>query len=141
MFYLFRKRISDVIGLFQGHYADARLYYTFCFNEMPVVSFIGELDGSKAFQYISEQYRQDIAGIYQHNYFDHEKKDIFFNSTLFVLKDKRMIEIAGNYCHVLYSNKQYNWGNELTRELAKFRTEAASANDKVIGFARSNNMN
>lgn len=142
MFNLFRKRISQVIGLFQGHYVDVRLFYTFRFNEVPAVNFIGELDSSKTFQFISEKFKHSIVGIYQHNYFDHEKKDIFFNNTVFVLKDKRMIEIAGNYCHVLHSNKQYNWGNELIHELVKFRTETASANDtKVIGFARSNNMN
>ena len=58
------------------------------------------------------------------------------------VKDKRMIELAANYCHVLHTNKQYNWAHDLVGELSKFRVEAASASDtKVIGFARNNNMN
>jgi hypothetical protein len=109
---------------------------------IPAVGFIGELDGSKAFKYINDRYQYKVTGIYQHNYFDHDKKEIFFNNTLFVFKDKRMIEVTGNYCHVLHDDKQYNWANDIIRELAIFRVDAASANDtKVIGFARNNNMN
>ena len=61
---------------------------------------------------------------------------------MFVFKDCRIIELAGNYCHVLHTIKQYKWGQDLTRELAAFKADNASANDnRVIGFARNNTMN
>ena len=141
-FNFFQKRISYVNALFQGHYIDAKVLYTFYFNEVPAVSFIGDLDGSKAFKFINDRYQFKVTGIYQHNYFDHEKKEVFFNNTLFVFKDKRIIEIAGNYCHVLHTKKQYNWALEIVKELSKFHAVMASANEnKVIGFARDNSKN
>ena len=142
MFSLFRQRIGFANALFQGHYVDVRVFYTLQFNVIPAISFIGELDGSNAFKYLHDRFQHKVSGIYQHTYFDHDKKNIFFNNTLFVFKDKRVIELAANYCHVLHTGKQYNWAHDLVRELSKFRAEASSANDtKVIGFARNDNMN
>ena len=142
VFNSFNRRIGNVPTLFQGHYLDAKVFYIIEFNTIPAVSFIGDLDGSKAFEYIDERFRYAIMGIYQHNYYDHDKKDIFFNNTVFVFKDKRMIELAGNYCHVLHTIKQYKWAHDLTRELAAFKADNTSANDnRVIGFARNGNMN
>ena len=108
---------------------------------MPCVSFIGDIDTSKAYRYVQDNYAGDVTGIYQHNYFDHDKKEIFFNNTLFVFKDKRLIELGNNYCHVLHTNKQWSWESKVIRELAAFRVATASADDKVIGFARSNQVN
>ena len=141
-FSLFNRRFSHANALFQGHYVDVRVFYTVHFNQVPAISFIGELDGSKAFNCIHDRFQHNVTGIYQHSYFDHEKKDIFFNNTLFVFRDKKIIELAANYCHVLHTNQQYNWAHDLIRELSRFRVDAASANDtKVIGFARNNSMN
>jgi hypothetical protein len=82
----------------RGHYVDVKLFYAIHFNIIPAISFIGDVDGSKAFKHLHDRFKYKVAGIYQHSYFDHDKKDIFFNNTVFVFKDKRMIELAGNYC-------------------------------------------
>jgi hypothetical protein len=141
-FNFFNRRISNAHALFQGHYVDVKLFYAIHFNIIPAISFIGDVDGSKTFKHLHDRFKYKVAGIYQHSYFDHDKKDIFFNNTVFVFKDKRMIELAGNYCHVLHTIKQYKWAQDLTRELAAFKVDNASANDnRVIGFARNNNMN
>jgi hypothetical protein len=141
-FNFFNRRISNAQALFHGHYVDAKVFYAVQFNMIPAISFIGDLDGSKAFKYIHDMFQFEVAGIYQHNYFDHDKKEIFFNNTVFVFKDKRMIELAGNYFHVLHTIRQYKWAQDLARELAAFKVDNASANEnRVIGFARNNTMN
>ena len=141
-FNFFNRRISNAQALFQGHYVDVKVLYTVQFNAIPVIAFIGDVDGSKTFKYIQDRFQSKVNAIYQHNYFDHDKNDIFFNNTVFVFNDRRMIEVAGNYCHVLHTVKQYSWAHDIIRELAAFRAENASANDnRVIGFARNNNMN
>jgi hypothetical protein len=106
---------------------------------VPCISFIGELDTSKAFDFIQSTYRNQLKGIYQHNYFDHDKRDFFFNNTLFMLKNKRMIELGNNYCQVLHTRDQYGWGQTMIKELSVFHVTADT--NKVIGFARSTNMN
>ena len=102
-FNLFRKDVPGVSTLFLGHYVDPKVFYTVQFNKVPCISFIGELDAGKAFDFIQSTYRNELTGIYQHNYFDHDKRDFFFNNTLFVLKNKILIELGSNYCQVLYT--------------------------------------
>ena len=138
-FNLFKTKVSQVNTLFLGHYVDPKVFYAVQFNKVPCISFIGELDTSKAFDFIQSTYRGELTGIYQHNYFDHDKRDFFFNNTLFVLKNKRMIELGNNYCQVLHTKDQYNWGQTMIKELSVFHVTGDV--NKVIGFARSNNMN
>ena len=138
-FNLFRKDLSGVSTLFLGHYVDPKVFYAVQFNKVPCISFIGEMDTSKAFDFIQSTYRNQVTGIYQHNYFDHDKRDFFFNNTLFVLKNKRLIELGNNYCQVLHTKDQCDWGQAMIKELSVFHVTGDV--DKVIGFARSNNMN
>ena len=138
-FNLFKTKVSQVNTLFLGHYVDPKVFYTVQFNKVPCISFIGELDTIKAFDFIQSTYGSELKGIYQHNYFDHDKRDFFFNNTLFVLKNKRMIELGNNYCQVSYTKDQHNWGQTMIKELSAFHV--TSDVNKVIGFARSNNMN
>jgi hypothetical protein len=58
---------------------------------------------------------------------------------LFVLKNKRLIELGNNYCQVLHTKDQCDWGQAMIKELSVFHVTGDV--DKVIGFARSNNMN
>lgn len=138
-FNLFKTKVAAVNSLFLGHYVDPKVFYTVEFNEVPCMSFIGELETGKAFDFIQNTYRSQIRSIYQHSYFDHDKRGFYFNNTLFVLKHKRMIELGNNYCQVLHTKDQYSWGQTMIKELSVFHVAADS--NKVIGFARSTNMN
>ena len=50
-----------------------------------------------------------------------------------------MIELGNNYCQVLHTNDQYDWGQTMIKELSVFHVTGDV--NKVIGFARSTNMN
>ena len=138
-FNLFKTKVCKMNTLFFGHYVDPKVFYAVHFNEVPCISFVGELDAGKAFDFIQSTYRAQVKAIYQHNYFDHEKRQFFFNNTLFVLKNKRLIELGNNYCQVLYTKDQYDWGQTMIKELSVFHVTGDE--NKVIGFARSTTMN
>ena len=136
---LFQRRIQDRPALFNSHFIDVQVFYTIEFDRIPCVSFIGEIDGTKAFAFIKERYEMQTREIYQHVYFDHEKQEILFNNTIFVLQRTRMIEITGNYCQVLHRTDQYGWGQSLVMDLAQLRKQAEPVKErKVIGFPRQN---
>ena len=138
-FNLFRNDLSRVSIMFLGHYVDPKVFYTVHFNRVPCISFVGELDAGKAFDFIQSTYRDQVTGIYQHNYFDHDKRDFFFNNTLFVLKNKRLMELGNNYCQVLYTKDQHGWGQTMIKELSVFHLSDDA--NRIIGFARSNHEN
>ena len=134
----FNRKVTEVIGLFNGHFVEVKALYVVQFDAVASVCFIGELDVSKAFAFINANYKLDIVTVYQHSYFDHGEQGFLFNNTIFVLRDKRMIELGNNYCQVLHTPDQYNWANTLVKQLAQFRVVQAEAQ---IGFARQTAMN
>ena len=130
---MFKRKINELTGLFNGHFIEIKAWYALEFDAVSCVSFIGDLDTSKAFAFINENMRSEILSTYQHSYFDPNEQRMFFNSTIFVLKNKRMIELGNNYCQVLHTRQQYGWANDLVKSLSQFRM---INNEPVIGFAR-----
>jgi hypothetical protein len=137
---LFGRKIKDVGALLQAHYFEVKAWYIKEFDRIPCVSFIGELDTTKAYAYINEQFTYEIVAVYQHAYFEHDEKKMYFNNTVFILTNNRMLELGSNYCQVLHTNKQYTWANELIRNLAEFRM-LVEKERTVIGFARQTTDN
>ena len=103
------------------------------FDAVSCISFIGELDTSKAFGFINECMGAEIVSTYQHSYFDHKDQKMFFNNTIFILTNKRIIELGNNYCQILHTPQQYGWANELIKNLSQFK---AIDKEPVIGFSR-----
>lgn len=130
---LFRRKVRNTIGLFNGHFLEAKALYALEFNAVCCVSFIGDIDSSKAFAQITEMLRNEIVSTYQHSYFDHHVQKVFFNNTIFVLRDQRMMELGNNWCQVLHTQHQNRWANEVINSLAPFRI---MNNEPVIGFTR-----
>jgi hypothetical protein len=143
MFGNFFKRNNVLVpGLFTGHFVEPKAFYVAAFNRIPCISFVGELDTTKAFAFIEDRLQMQVKAIYQHNYFNHEEQKMFFNNTIFLLHDNRLIELAHDYCQVLHTNLQYDWANKLVKDLAQFRkAEAPVKENRVIGFARQREMN
>ena len=129
---LFRK-FGDVVGLFNGYFIEVKALYALEFDAVSCVSFIGEVDTTKAFALINEKLKNEIVSVYQHSYFDHNGKKMFFNNTIFILKNKRMIELGNNWCQFLHTTEQHGWANALIEELSQFRIVNK---EPAIGFAR-----
>ena len=140
---LFRRSIQDVEGLFTDHFVEVKACYVQRFDQLPCVSFIGELDITTAFAFLHERLGLEIVTVLQHAYFDHEEDKMFFNNSIMILSSHRMIEVAGNYCQLLHRPYQYDWARALIKELAAFRDNpvASSGHVPVIGFARQTNLN
>lgn len=142
--FFLRGRIREVNALYEAHYIDAKAFYTIRFNRVPCIGFIGELETGPAMAWIRERYRVSVREVFQHAYYEHDDARMYFNNTLFVLRDNRMIELGSNYAMVLYTTRQYGWGNGLIADLAQFRAapppETAPAT-RVIGFARNADRN
>ena len=125
-------------GLFNGHFIDVKAFYALEFDCLASISFISELDTSKAYSYLVENLQKEITAIYQHTYFDHTENEMFFNNTIFVLSGKRMIELSAHYCTVLHTCQQHPWGSALIKDLAAFRV---AQSEHTIGFTWQTAMN
>lgn len=140
---LLKRKIQNAHTLFRDHFIDVRILYVMEFNKVPAISFIGELDITQALAMIREKNGKEIVSILQHTYFDHAEKKMYFNNTILILTEHRMIELAGNYCQVLHKPVQSEWAIELLNALANFHVQEVNADvpAPVIGFARQSSMN
>jgi len=134
----FRRKVNSPMALFNGHFVEVKAFYALQFDAVPCVTFIGDIDVSKAYALISEQLNADLVSVYQHTYFDHEEQQMFFNNSIFVLRGQRMIELGNNYCQLLHTTSQYAWANKLVKDLAVFRKVNK---EPAIGFTRQTSMN
>lgn len=143
---LFKTKLSYANNLFNGHFVDVKAFYAARFNRLACVSFIGEIDITQAFNFVMQHCSDDIVDTYQHSYFNHDEQKVYFNNTVIVLTQKRVVEIAGNYCQVLHTPDGYDWARWLMKELANFRVMTANmqqttAYTKVTGFAGAAELN
>ncbi len=98
------------------------------------LSFIDDLDASAAHKFLMERLRSEFVEIYQHSYYERASGELLFNNTIYVLKEKRMIEMGSNYCQVLFRPGQHQWLRELMASLAEFKINVYR-HEPVIGFA------
>ncbi len=132
-----------VQGLFGDHYVDVKVLYVSEFRKVPAVAFIGELDITAAFTYLRERLGTETKRLLQHSFYDHAEQKMFFNNSIFILDNYRMIEVAGNYCQVLHAGNDYDWAADILKNLAQFRMHSLTAEGPatVIGFARQTTLN
>jgi virulence-associated protein VapD len=132
-----KRKMADTIGLFNGHYIDVKVFYVMSFDAIPCINFVGELDNTKAFSFINEAFGAELKFVYQHAYFDHTEGSVFFNNTIFVLSEKRIVELGHNYCQILFSADHYTWASKLMKDVSAFKIQ----NEPSIGFIRKANVN
>lgn len=103
-----RRKIIELNGLFDGHFIDVRAFFALQFDCLASIFLKGELNTSHVYSYIIDNLQKIIMAVYQHTYFDHTEKEMFFNHNIFVLQGKRMIELVNNYCEILYTCQQHH---------------------------------
>jgi len=137
----FVRRIKVTDQLFNGHFIEVKAFYALQFDKVPCVCFIGDIDVTKAYAHITEVFNCEIVLVYQHMYFDHDEQKTFFNNTVFVLTQNRMIELAKGYVQILHTPKDYGWADKLMKALAEFKIAETPIQTQVVGFARQPEMN
>ena len=141
----FFKKIHIKGEIFNGHFIDVKAFFVARFNEIPSITFIGELDVTKAFDFITAELGTKIVAVHRHSFFNHADKNTYFNNAILVLTDKRMIEVADNFCQLLYTIDNYVWADQFAVKLAAFKAENNAATSythtHVVGFAKATEMN
>jgi len=134
----FTRRILNINCLFENNFIDSKVLFATRFKALANISLIKHIDTSKAYALVMENFGNEITAIHQFNTFDYDEKKVMFNLTIFVLKNKRIIELGYDYAEILYTGNHYKWANALLSNLADFRV---TDRIKVIGFVNSELMN
>jgi hypothetical protein len=120
------KRYRSLTGMrtaniFEHNYLESKAFYLYRFKAIPCTTYVDEIDLSKAFDHIRDTYQKSIIDIYQSCFFNRQEAKQEFSKTLFVLSNKVIIELTGDYAKILYPASRYDFANDLLTVLEKYK--------------------
>ncbi|MBX3257263.1 MAG: AAA family ATPase [Chitinophagaceae bacterium] len=116
-----RIYVKRNLSIFDHQYIEAKAFYIFRYRRVPCITYIDEIDVTRAYAYIQNNLGDDIVDIYQDCFFNRKENKQQFNKTIFVLSNKVIIELAGQYAEVLYANSKYGFADNLLKALAEYK--------------------
>src|SRR5579862_8511270 len=99
----FSRRILNINSLFENNFIDPKVLFATKFRALANISLIKNIDTSKAYALIMENFRNEVMAVYQFNTFDYNENKTAFNLTIFVLKNKRIVELGYDYAEIFYT--------------------------------------
>lgn len=115
---LFNKRQAHI---FDHQYLESKAFYMYRFREVPCVTYVDDIDINSAYAYVDSHYKNKIVDIYQNCFYNHKDTAHQFYKTVFVLSNKIMIEVAGQYARILYPNNSYNFADNLVKAFSAYK--------------------
>ena len=131
----FRAKHSNV---FEHYYLDSKALYMYSFKRIPSTTYIDNVDVGKAFVHIHEMYGQLITDVHQACFFNRQENKQQFQETIFVLRNKVIVQLAPNYARVLYAPEKYGFADSLITAFSEFKLPEKS-NDFEINIITLNN--
>jgi len=110
-------------GIFEHYYLEGKAFYLDRFKMIPCVSFIDDIDVTKAFEYINTNYKDSVVDIYQSCYYNSEKGRQEFSKTYFVLSNKIVIELSGSYARMLFPATQYGFVDKVVQVFSEYKVQ------------------
>jgi hypothetical protein len=116
-----RRKPMKPNDVFDSYYLECKAFYVYCFKRFPCTGYMSDLNTPDAFKYIVETYKDEITETYQANFFAWERDKQSFDRTLFLLKNKVMIELTDDDATILYSNEGFDFAEKLVDELKQYK--------------------
>lgn len=108
-------------GIFEHHYLEAKSFYMYRFKTIPCTTYVDEIDINKAFEYLDKNSKDITEDIYQACYYDWAQSKQVFSKTLFVLKNRVMVELMNDYARILYPNYRYSEADNLVNIFSAYK--------------------
>ncbi len=125
-------------SIFENNYLEVKAFYVKEYNTTPCISFINNLDVTKAYAYINSGFAGKVQAIYQRNYYSWHHKRQEFSTTVFKLNNKVMIELGDEYAEVLFGNNNYDYANKLMELFSTYKAPEKEAEFEINIITQNN---
>jgi hypothetical protein len=118
---LAKMRTKRNVSIFDHQYIEAKAFYLSRFRQVPCITYAENVDVTRAFAYIQDNLAGNIVDIYQSCFLNRKENAHQFSKTIFVLDNRVMIELSGQYAEIFYANDKYAFADNLLKALGAFR--------------------
>ena len=118
---LYNQKVINANNVFDDVFLDAKMLYLYCFNQLPCVNYINQIDGEKAFGLFREQFAGRISRLHQYKWYKRKSKKFQFDRTVLELDNHCIVEFDDNYCEFYHDGKNETLVQEITELVTRFR--------------------
>jgi len=118
---LYNQKIINANNVFDDRFLDTKILYLYCFNMLPSLSFMNQVDGEKAFGVFKERYAGLIMNVHQYRWYKTKRKGYQFDKTVIVLSNNCIVEFDDDYCEIMHDGKQELFVADVTELVNKFK--------------------
>ena len=97
---LYNQKVININNVFDDRFLDTKILFLHCFNVLPSLNFINQVDGEKAFNTFSERYKDNISRVHRYRWYKLKKKNYQFDRTVVIMKSNCIIEFDDDYCEI-----------------------------------------
>lgn len=118
---LYNQKIINANNVFDDRFLDTKILYLYCFNMLPSLSFMNQVDGEKAFNVFKERYSGFILNIHQYRWYKTKRTGYQFDKTVIVMSNNCIVEFDEDYCEIMHDGKQEAFITEVTGMVNTFK--------------------
>ena len=115
------QKIINANGVFDNGFLCGKSLYLYCFSSIPCASYIGSIDGEKAFNAVREKFGHLIKSIHTYRFYDSKLKRYDFNETYMIMQNNCVLEFYTNYCEIYHNGLQSDFITECTDLMKVFK--------------------
>jgi hypothetical protein len=115
------QKFINTASIFNKVFLDSNAFYQHCYNKVPCIIWVNQVDIEKVLAYIQTTYADAVIGIYQYSEYSREKRKTLFDTTIILMKDNCLVELDSSYCEVYYAHEDYAMANTLIKEVSRFK--------------------
>ena len=131
-----QQKILAASSIFQNSFLDCKAYYMYVYQKVPCITWVDQVNTAKVLKHIKTEYAEAITGIFQYSKYNRKRKKSLYSTTIILLNDNCLVELAGEYCEVLHTHKDYDVANTLIKEASRFKRREKKKNFEINLIAR-----
>ncbi len=118
---LYNQKVINTNNVFDDRFLDTKILYLYCFNTLPSLNFMNQVDGEKAFTAFSEKFSEQIVKVHRYRWYKRERKKFQFDKTVIIMNNNSIVEFDDDYCEILHDGMNEQFLQDVTSLLQGFR--------------------
>ncbi len=108
-------------NIYEHGYIEGKSFYLDRYKRIPNTTYIDDIDSTKAFEYVEENFKNQIIEVYQSCYFNWDEGKQESSVTFLILRNKVVFELGRAYARMFFSNNNYELVDNMIKIFNQFK--------------------